>query len=75
METVYNGDHVDVDEEEEMRLPAGVSKTERRGTSTFKLLSVCTPNGLPIVGYFVELEIIEEAGFFCIINAKAFSGD
>ncbi|MFB1490337.1 MULTISPECIES: hypothetical protein [unclassified Thiocapsa] len=71
---VYNGDVADVDASAHMRLPKGVHRDEQRGDARFQIISVRTPNGMFVNEYTVSLAIIEEEGFFRIVDASAFSG-
>lgn len=71
---VYNGDVASVDASAQMKLPKGVHRNEQRGDARFQIISVRTPNGMSVNEYTVSLAIIEEAGFFRIVDASAFSG-
>jgi hypothetical protein len=72
--SVFNGDVADVTASAHMKLPKGVHRNEQRGLSRFQIISVRTPNGMFIHEYTVSLSIIEEDGFLCVCDAKAYSG-
>lgn len=71
---VYNGDVASIDASAHMKLPKGVHRNEQRGDARFQIISVRTPNGMFVNEYTVSLAIIEEEGFFRIVDASAFSG-
>lgn len=71
---VYNGDVDGVDASAHMKLPKGVHRNEQRGGARFQIISVRTPNGMAVNDYTVSLAVIEEDGFFRIVDAGAFSG-
>ena len=72
---VYNGKHGDTKVSEQMTLPRGVSRSARRGESSFQLISVHTPNGVAVHEYTIYLAIIEEdSGVFKVSGTDMFSG-
>lgn len=72
---VYNGKHGNSKVSEQMTLPPGVDRSARRGESSFKLVSVHTPNGVAVHDYIVYLCIIEEEdGLFKVSKTDMFSG-
>lgn len=72
---VFNGENSDKSESEvPMRPPKGVSKKDRRGKSSFQLVSVYTPNGITINGYYIDLNIIEEDGLLKICHIRWHTG-
>ncbi len=72
---VYNGKHGNARVSEQMTLPPGVDRSARRGESSFKLVSVHTPNGVAVHDYTIYLCIIEEEdGLFKVSKTDMFSG-
>lgn len=57
-----------------MKLPKGVSRKDRRGESTFQLVSVYTPNAITIHSYYIDLGIIEEAGVLKVCYSRWYTG-
>lgn len=72
--SVYVGDVGGIGGSAQMKLPEGVDRSEQRGEAKFQIISVWTPNGMFVHEYTVQLAIIEEEGFFRVLDASVFSG-
>ncbi len=68
--SVYAGEGSDRKVFEEIKLPKGLKRAQRRGSSIFKLISRVTPNGMPLLHADVFMEIISEDGAFKIVNIE-----
>lgn len=66
--SVYAGEGCDRKVFDEMKLPKGLERHQRRGTSEFKLVSRVTPNGMPMLHARAYMEVIAEDGCFKICN-------
>ena len=66
VEGVYCGDQAGVNILNQMKLPKGIKRAQRRGEGRFELVSVSTPNGLAIHCVDVRIAIIDESQRFRI---------
>lgn len=57
---VYCENHLNAETSDLMPVPAGIAPEQRCGEASFKLVSVYTPNGMPIHGVTVLIDIISE---------------
>ncbi|MEC5400056.1 hypothetical protein [Uliginosibacterium sp. H1] len=74
---VINGDSSavkDSDGNVRMDIPKSVPREAIRGWTEYELISVRTPHGLPVHEMTGTLKIIEEDGFFRIVDATVHSG-
>ena len=73
--SVFSGKNLDANVSSvAMKLPKGVSKKDRRGESTFQLISVYTPNAITIHSYYIDLGVIEENGVFKVCYSRWYTG-
>ncbi len=73
--SVYAGEGSDKNFFDEIKLPKGVKRSARVGESSFKLVSVYSPNGVAIYDYTVSIAVIEEDGSLKICDCNWFSGN
>jgi hypothetical protein len=68
--SVYNGQQGHITVNDQLRLPPGVRREQRRGEASVKLISVYTPTGIAIHTNTLTLGVIEEEGFFKISSLE-----
>lgn len=67
---VYCERHLEAETSDLMPLPAGIDAEQRRGEASLKLVSVHSPNGMPIHGVLVLLDIVEDADRFRLASMR-----